>query len=183
MIAHTRSPEYPDASHAGLEIVRGEISDTRSVERAIRQADAVISVLGPMENKPTFQVSSGMDHILKAMREQGVERLVVSAGAGVRVEQDEPGVLHAFIQLLVKSLSRWVYEDMVRTVAAVRNSSLAWTVVRVPMLTDGEPAGIVRVGYVGKGVGARLTRADLAIFLLDVVESGQYIHKAPAISN
>jgi hypothetical protein len=56
-------------------------------------------------------------------------------------------------------------------------------VVRVPMLTDDAGTGVVRVGYVGKGIGTRLTRQDMAQFLLDQVTDDTYIHEAPAISN
>lgn len=183
VVAHARSPERLGSPRERLAIVQGSILDVESISLALQGADAVISVLGPTENKPTFQVSSGTELILRAMREQGVDRLVISAGAGVQVEQDQPGLLHAFIQALVKVFSRWVYEDMVRTVATVRKSNINWTVVRVPMLIDGERTGNVRVGYVGKGVGARLSRADLANFMLDVAESDQYLHKAPVISS
>jgi len=51
------------------------------------------------------------------------------------------------------------------------------------MLTDDAPKGEVKVGYVGKGMGPRITRADMASFILDQVEENAYLHEAPAISN
>lgn len=72
---------------------------------------------------------------------------------------------------------------MVQVAAKVRASNLDWTIVRVPMLTDDPPTGKVRVGYVGKGTGSRISRADMADFMLRQLADTTYWHKAPAISN
>jgi len=181
--AFTRSPEKMDRAEERLEIVQGDIREPDRVQAAVQGADAVISVLGPTENKPVFAVSEGTEHILEAMKNHGVERLIVSAGAGVGDPGDEPGLLDRVVNLLLRLFSKWVFEDMKRTVETIRGSDVRWTVVRVPMLTDQEPRGEVKVGYVGKGMGTRIARADMARFMLDQVDSDQYVHEAPAISN
>lgn len=169
--------------HANLRVLRGDVHDAAQVEQAISGCEAVLSVLGPTENKPTFAISAGTDAIVATMKKQGVRRLVISAGAGVSDPGDAPGPIHRLINLLLKRFSRYVYEDMVQVVAKVRASDLDWTVVRVPMLTDGPRTGNVRVGYVGKGMGMRISRADLAAFMLEQVSDQTYLHKAPAISS
>ena len=63
------------------------------------------------------------------------------------------------------------YEDMKRTVDVVRGSNVDWIIVRVPMLTDRPATGHVRVGYVGQGTGPRLSRADMAAFILEQVNT------------
>jgi hypothetical protein len=59
---------------------------------------------------------------------------------------------------------------MLQTVSKVRASKLDWTIVRVPMLTDAPGTGKIRVGYVGKGTGPRLSRSNLAQFMLKQVQ-------------
>lgn len=181
--AFTRSPEKLRASGGPLNVVQGDVRDADKVKEAVVEAEAVLSVLGPTENKPLFTVSQGTRHILDAMREYGIERLIVSAGAGVNVPEDDPKLINLLINFLLKLASRWVYEDMKRTVEIVQNSDVKWTVVRGPRLTDDEPTGEVFAGYVGKGLGMRITRADLARFMLDQVGNDEFIHKAPAISS
>ncbi len=181
--AFARSPQKLAAYRDGIYIVEGDVQDPAAVERAVAGADAVVSVLGPTQNTPDYQVTRGTGHILDAMKKHGVRRLVISAGAGVGDPQDEPKLLNKLINLLLKLVSRHVYEDMKRTVDTVRNSDVDWTVVRVPMLTDEPAKGNVKAGYVGKGMGPRITRADMATFMLDQVESDDYLHRAPAISN
>lgn len=181
--AFARSPQKLAAYRGRIAVVEGDVQDANAVQEAVAGADAVISVLGPTENTPDYQVTRGTRHILDAMKQHGVDRIVISAGAGVGDPNDEPRLFNKAINLLLKLFSRHVYEDMRRTVATVRDSDVDWTIVRVPMLTDDAPKGEVKVGYVGKGMGPRITRADVASFMLDQVGGDAYLHQAPAISN
>ncbi len=76
-----------------------------------------------------------------------------------------------------------VLEDMTRTVDAVRASAVDWTVVRVPMLTDAPPTGNDRVGRVGVNTGPRITRADMARFMLEQLHDSSHIRASPVMSN
>lgn len=63
-------------------------------------------------------------------------------------------------------------------------SDLDWTIVRVSMLNNNPKSGKVKVGYLGKGeVGTRISRADMADFMLKQVQNTKYLRKAPVISN
>lgn len=181
--ALARNPDKLVLGHDRLKVVQGDIRDADKVAQTVAGADAVISVLGPTSNKEEMSVSQGVDNILAAMRQHGVRRLIQSAGAGVRDPQDQPTLVHAFFGGLVRLLSPNVVADMEQVVDKVRGSRLDWTVVRVPMLTEDAGTGNVRVGYVGKDIGPRLARPDLADYLLKQLEEPTYVGKAPAISN
>lgn len=183
VVALARTPAKLNMSDARLSVIQGDVQDSAKVEQTISGADAVISVLGPASNAPTFEVSKGMQHILAAMSKHGVHRLVISAGAGVGDPNDVPKLIHKAINALLKLLSGNVYEDMKRTVATVRASDRDWVIVRVPQLTDDPKSGNVQIGYVGKGMGMRIARADMTDFMLKQLTSDTYLHKAPAISN
>jgi putative NADH-flavin reductase len=178
-----RDPAKVSTQNPRLVVVKGDVQDATAVAQAISEAEAVLSVLGPTHNRPTFDVSSGMDNIIAAMRKAEARRLIISAGAGVADPNDAPGLFDRAIGVLLKVMARNVYEDMVQTVAKVRASDLDWTVVRVPMLTDGPHTGKVKTGSVGKGVGARLSRADMADFMLGQLTDDRYVRRSPAISN
>ncbi|HSM57677.1 MAG TPA: SDR family oxidoreductase [Candidatus Sulfomarinibacteraceae bacterium] len=181
--AFTRSPHKLDAHRDRIEIVEGNVQDAAAVEEAVAGADAVLSVLGPTENAPDYQIARGTGHIVEAMAKHGVQRLIISAGAGVSDPNDEPTLLNKLINVLLSLFSRHVYEDMKRTVALVRASDVAWTIVRVPRLVDGDASGDIKAGHVGKGMGMSLRRGDLAAFMLQQLQSDAYLRRAPAISN
>jgi putative NADH-flavin reductase len=175
--------EFEGARGGRLSLITGNLADSSCIEQAVSGADVVISVLGPTTNQPTYEVSQGVQHLIEAMKKFGVKRLILSTGAGVGDPEDAPNLFNRLMNTLLAIAARHVYQDMLKTVALVRSSDLDWTVVRVPMLIDGPKTGKVRVGRVGKGIGPRITRADLADFLLQQVTSRELVHKAPAISN
>ncbi len=181
--AFARTPSKLENSHPDLEVVEGDVLDPERVDEAVAGADAVISVLGPVKNEPTYTISRGMGHILEAMREHDVARLIVSVGAGVHMPQDEPGLFDRIIGLVLKLTARHVYEDMRRVAERVRESDRNWTLVRVPMLTDDPGTGDIRAGYLGQGTGPRLSREDMASFIVRQLEDERYVHEAPVISN
>ena len=181
--ALARSPDKLAVHHDRIQVIQGDIRAADKVSQAVAGADAVISVLGPTSNKPEMAVSQGMDNILAAMRQHGVRRLIQSAGAGVRDPKDQPTAVHAFFGGLVRLLSPHVVADMEQVVEKVRGSGLDWTVVRVPMLTEAPATGHIREGYVGEAIGPRLSRADMADYLLRQVNSPIHLREAPAISN
>jgi putative NADH-flavin reductase len=178
-----RTPSKLDLEHDRLRIVEGDVQDHAAVSEAVAGADAVLSVLGPTQNTPDYQVSQGTAHILEAMRAHDVSRIVISAGAGVGGEGDQPKLVDHLISFALKLAARHVLEDMTRTVRAVRESDREWTVVRVPMLTEDAPKGSVRVGRVGVDTGPRIARADLARFMLDQVDDATHVRSTPVISN
>ena len=181
--ALARDPGKLAMQNERLLVIQGSLSDMARVEQVVAGADAVLSVLGPTSNEPTFEISQGTTTIIKAMKQHGVKRLIISAGAGVGDPGDAPKLFNKLIGMALKATARNVYEDMLKTVALARESGLEWTVVRVPRLTDAPPTGHVRVGMVGKGTGANLSRADMAEFMLKQVDDLQHLRKAPVISN
>jgi putative NADH-flavin reductase len=181
--AFARNPAKLGVTNDRLRVVQGDLTDAAQIEAAIRGANAVLSVLGPSNNQATHTISRGMDLILAAMKQTGVRRLIMSAGAGVRDPQDKPGAIDSVFGALLKVTARNVYEDMVQAVAKVRASDLDWTVVRVPMLTDDPAKGKLKIGYLGSGVSPRISRADMAEFILKQAGDRAYLHQAPVISN
>jgi len=181
--ALVRDPALVRTLGARLRVLTGQLVERAQVGQAITGAESVISVLGPAQNNPTYEISAGIDNIIAMMKENEVRRLILSIGAGVADPHDAPGLFDQFINRLVKIMARHVYDDMRQVDARVRASDLDWTIVRVPMLTDHPFTGKIKVGYVGKGIGSRLGRADLADFLLKQVTDQSYLHLAPAISN
>lgn len=187
--AFTRSPHKISTKAETLTIIEGDILETDKVSDAIQGAEAIISALGPADNKAEFVISRGMQHILAAMEAHSVSRLIVSTGAGVGDPNDNPKLINRIINFMLKTVSKNVYEDMAETIRLVRASSTNWTIVRAPMLTDDPSSGTIQVGWVGGGsdgapdIGMRLSREDFAAFMVDQLTDDSYLNQAPAISS
>ncbi len=183
VVAYARNPDKITQIHPRLQVVGGGLEDDGALRRAFQGADAVLSGLGPVGNNPDYVLGRSAPHIIRTMQAEGVSRLVLATGAGVRWPGDTPGLFDQLMGFLLKTLAKHVLEDSRRMVTAVVNSDLAWTIVRVPVLNDNPATGHVRVGMVGQGTGSKLSRADMAAFMLAQLQSNQYVRQAPTISN
>jgi hypothetical protein len=66
----------------------------------------------------------------------------------------------------------------------IAKSDLGWTLVRIPNLKDGPAAGAIDTGWYGKTrLGMKLSRGNLAKFLVDQVADGRFIRAAPGIAD
>jgi len=184
VVAYIRSPSKLNIRHEHLTIVQGELADQVMIEHAVSCADAVISVLGPRGSSKDKPITRGMQNIIEAMKKHGVRRLVVSSTLSVKDQNDLPDFKAKVLVNLVKLTMHAAYEEIVRVAETVRKSDLDWTIVRLTTLNNDPKSGKVRVGYLGKDeVGFRISRVDLAEFMLKQVQDTKYLRQAPVLSN
>jgi putative NADH-flavin reductase len=184
VVAYVRNPSKLNTKHENLTIVQGELADQAIIERAVSAADAVISVLGPRSGSKGKPITRGMQNIIEAMKKQGVRRLIISSTLSAKDPNDLPDFKAKALVNLVKLTMHAAYEEIVSVADTVRKSDLDWTIVRLTTLNNNPKSGKVRVGYLGKGeVGLRISRADLAEFMLKQVQDTKYLRQAPVISN
>jgi uncharacterized protein YbjT (DUF2867 family) len=181
--AFTRTPWRLGIEHAKLSPIHWNINEADKSVDALAGSVAVFSVMGPVNNVPGFAVSRSLELIIAAMQKHAVRRLIVTAGAGVRDPSDTPKRADQLMGMALRLAAPHVLADMRRLVEVVRSSDRAWTIIRVPKLTDEPRQGRMIVGYVGRDMGVTLSRADLAAFLLKQIGDDTYLHKAPMISN
>jgi putative NADH-flavin reductase len=77
-----------------------------------------------------------------------------------------------------------LYPDIARMeTELMARTDVDWTIVRAAILSDGPRTGKYRtaVGEIVPG-GVRISRADLAEFLLTVVETGDYVKQRVVIA-
>ena len=154
----------------------------RDVQRVVAGTGAVLSALGHTKTSSKDVLTEGTKNILAAINEHGVRRLVSLTGAGARDPKAEPKLVDRVIGSLVKLLQRDLLEDSLGQARVIKESELEWVIVRAPVLTEGEKKGEYRVGYVGKESGTRLSRADVADFMLKQTTDDVYLHQAPVVS-
>ena len=180
--AYVRDPATLGAQHERLRVVQGDVREGERVADAVTGQDAVLSALGT--NGPAFDAMTvGARHIVDAMTQHGVRRVITLTGAGVREAEDRPGLVDSVIVALLKALQPQVLADAMGHVAQIKASELDWTIVRVPRLLDRPATGRIRVGWAGVNTGPMIAREDAAAFMLDQVQSEAHLHRAPMISN
>jgi putative NADH-flavin reductase len=166
-----------------LRVITGDVGDADVVRRTVGGADAVISVLGHRRGSGRHVLATGMRNITATMQELGIRRLVALGITAVRDPDDRPRMTDRLLEGVGHVLATGVYEDHFAQAAVLRATDLDWTIVRAPFLTNGPRTGRYRVGYLGGGVGARISRADVADFLLRQVADTTYLRRIPLVGS
>ncbi len=183
VVALARTSVKLAMQHPKLTNVQGDVLNQADVEKVVQGSDAVISVIGQRKDSPRDLQTIAITHIIAAMEKYGVKRLVSLTGAGVDDPHDRPKFANHLIKTALKLMSGHVLKDGENHAEAIRKSKLDWVIVRGPMLNEGPHTGNYRVGWVGVNTGSRLSRADLADFLLKQVTDTTYLQQAPMVGD
>ena len=183
--AFARSPAKLGSLADQVSVVVGELADAAAIDRAVQGADAVISLLGPSGKSSGLPISEGMRHIVDAMERHGVRRLIATATPSAADPNDRFKVSFWLAVRMIKALAGTAYADIVATAGVARSSTLDWTLLRLPMLTDAPSEHPAVAGYVGDPQIKLfwLSRSALADFILAQLQSRAWGRKAPVITN
>lgn len=132
-----RRPDQLTLRHDGLRIVKGDVFDSETFHPVMEGKDAVVSVLGVQQRKPTTVYSQGTRNIMEGMSKHGVKRLICVSSSALELPPQTPFLSRLFLEQFLKRLLKNLYADMERMEHAVRRSDLDWTVIRPPRLTNG----------------------------------------------
>jgi putative NADH-flavin reductase len=176
-----RNPNRMPLTNANMRIVLGSVLDHESVTKTVLGSDAVLSCLGQGMNllRNTRVVSVGTRLIADVMKEQGVRRLVVESafGAGESLAQS------SVIERLVFATLLWApYEDKNLMEPEVKASRLDWTILRPTMLTNGVRTERYKVIMGRRPEVPRVSRADVAMAMLQAVEERLWIGESPTVT-
>lgn len=186
--ALVRNPSKIDFTHPGLEIIQGDILSEPDVKKTIHSSFAVVSLIGHVKGSPDDLQVKATRYILAAMEESKVKRLISLTGGGVRDKAvDTPKLMDKLVVFAMKNLAgkdaRKTLLDGIAHAQIIRESDTQWTIVRAPMLTDDPAKNKILEGNVGQVKGFKLTREDLAAFILKTIENDSYIHTMPFVTN
>ena len=181
--ALVRDPAQMRVEHPRLAVVRGDVLDRVMVDTAMRGQEAVLCALGHKRYLyPSRILSDGTRNIVEAMKAHGARRLVCATSLGLGDSAGRLGVLYTlFILPVVLPFYFW---DKTRQERVIAESSVEWVIVRPGALNNGDKRSRVQQGFgVGSLLGTvRVSRANVAAFMLSQLSSDMYLGCAPGIS-
>jgi putative NADH-flavin reductase len=182
--AFARKPEKVRITHERLRVLQGDVMDYPSVDRAVVGQDAVLCALGHKRwIIKTSILSEGTRNIIRAMETHRVRRLVCETSLGIGDSRGRLGIQYSLF--LIPFLLFFYFRDKKFQEKRIRKSSLEWVVVRPGVLTNGKQRGKYRHGPdVGSYLWTvRISRADVAEFMLKQVTDNTYLRKAVGVAN
>ena len=166
-----------------LTLVQGDVLNISDVERTLEGCDMVISLFGHVKNSPEWLQSDGTENIIKAMKKYRIYKIVSLSGGGLPFpEKDQPKFMDKMIRTIMKVAVPKVLNDAIKHAEILKNSGLKWIIVRGPRLTNERKIGNYRVGWVGVNASSKISRADLADFLITQIKDDKFAFQMPFVS-
>ncbi len=167
VIAMVRDPAKLPLTHPHLLIVKGDVLQAETYAGSLPGVVAVISALGVRHNRPTTLYSQGNAILLEQMERAGVRRIFCISASGLDINPTHPFLVRWLTRNVLQKILRNMYADLRKMEVIVEDSSLDWTLVRPPRLTDKAVTGRYRVS-IGQPLsgGYSIARADVAHFML-----------------
>jgi putative NADH-flavin reductase len=166
-------------------VQQGSPLNAADVERAIVGADAVVSALGPAPGSPPDLALQVINALIEAASKQGGQptRFVSVSGAGARSPEDpvDPWLLRTLLDVV-----RWfpgprtLMVEKEQEMARAKESTLAYTIVRPPQLTEATATGKYKLQKHRPGM-ASVSREDVATYIVDALEQQLNMREVPFI--
>jgi kynurenine 3-monooxygenase len=171
-----RDPVKLGAVDPGVTVEVGDARDPEVVGRAVAGAQGVISAIGGHGMGRSTAITDAMTTIV-AGTPAGTRLLAVSTvGAG-----DSGSQFPRAVRMSVTVLLRNAIADHNGQERVIMASDLDWTIARCVGLTDGPATGEVHVLTEGRVGGSRISRADVARWLVGQLEDPTHSRRAVSL--
>jgi uncharacterized protein len=167
--------------HPNLQLIKAGVFDKSDMDKAIKGADVVLSVLGGAFDGTDNTRSLGMKNIVEAMKKNGVKRVLGVGGLGVLNAADGKYIFEqeGFPQQYLP-----VTQEHFKAYEHLRDSGLDWTFVCPPDIHNEPTTGeyLLAADYPAGGQG-KINAGDIADFMLKEMTAGNYVQKRVGMSN
>lgn len=178
--AFARNPQHLTLENENLTRTSGNFHDLASVQSAVPGHDAVIitasaTTLKAFKDTPNY-FSLGTSHVIQAMKEHYVKRLVVLSALGTG---ESVKLMNVLVRKLVVSwLLKIPFADHERQEQLTRDSGLDWVIARPSQLTNGPARKKYQKTSAIEPLPSSISRSDVADFLVAAAETDQWVHQA-----
>jgi putative NADH-flavin reductase len=179
-----RNPDRLGSKRDSVHVLVGDVTDSGSaLAAAARNQDAVISALGLGKSlKANGLIARSVPAIARAMDAAGVRRLIFLSAFGVGPTYGDTPLLP---RIIARTLLKDMYADKNVGDEELRRigDGIDWTIVYPVALTNGPRTGRYKSGERLKLRGLpRISRADVAEFMLKQLDDKAYVQKGVLLS-
>jgi len=165
--------------HAQFQCVVGGFGEAGAVDDVIAGSDAVISVIGARPPYTDSFCAAATQAMIESMQRQKVTRMICQTGAMIGDYEKNWSRLFTWMARSVQKKYSAMMADRMEQERLIIESDLDWTIVKPSRLTQGSRKGKLTAGFDLKmRLMSKISREDLASFLLDQVTSDTYLRQA-----
>jgi putative NADH-flavin reductase len=180
--AFVRSPEkLANILNINLHIYKGDVLNAHDVENVLKNQDAILCALG--DGNVGKIRSAGTKNIVDAMNKLGIKRLVCQTTLGMGDSYQNLNFIWKYLMFGI--LLRKAFQDHKLQEESILKSNLNYTIVRPSALMPGEIKNEYKIGFDGnyKDLTLKISRKEVASFMINQLQTQTYLRRAVSISN
>lgn len=180
--AFVRDPEkLRTLKNPRLRILQGDVTDPEDVEGAMKDQDAVLCAIG--DGRIGKVRAIGTKHIVEGMKKSDIKKLICQTTLGLGESYGNLNFIwkHVMFGFLLKK----AFRDHKLQEQILTDCDLDYIIVRPSALTHGTLTHNYKKGFDGsyKDLDLKISRADVADFMLAQVDSDRNVQRDISISN
>jgi len=183
--ALARTPAKLEEFRDRITVVQGDALNPETIREVLQTSDVVISALGPVKadgDAARFVSTTVTGNVVREMEVQAISQYLVVSGAAVVMPDDERNLLGWWIRALAKIGLNDTLQDKQAEYNLLAASSADWMLARCPLI-DPEPFIYSPLVSLETPPAFRLRAAELARFMLDQIDSRQYVRQGPFLGS
>jgi putative NADH-flavin reductase len=177
----TKTDQIPD--HPNLTKIKGSATSPIDLKKAIKDSDAVLITVGTKNKKATTLFSDIANTLINVSCELSfLSPVLVITGFGAG---ESKGYLSFFMRTVISLFLKEQYINKTEMEEMITESTLKWEIIRPGMLTNGDATSSYKVlSKLQKGMKVgKISRADVANFLVNEAENQRFLHQYVALTN
>ncbi|MEJ8306412.1 NAD(P)-dependent oxidoreductase [Saccharibacillus sacchari] len=176
-----RSMQLPPEMAARLSVIQGDATRFDSLRDLLHGCSAVINTFGrPPQEEPLY--SAVTRRVLEEMERAGVRRYIGVTGLSLKLQGDHKSIGGRVVSRMLRSLHPQFAQDRLAELAVLQSSSVEWTLVRLPVVKEGQGGCAVKANA-DRMTGNRIYNGDVARFLVKQVDEAEYVRRCPFIGS
>ena len=178
--ALARVPSRMTINHPNLRVVAGDAQALDAVAKVIEGQEVICNCLGTKKVAEKITLfSRSTENLAKAMKPE--QLLIAITGIGAGDSRGHGGFVYD--KLIYPVILRRIYADKDRQEQIIKNQIKRWIIVRPGFLTNGPRTGRYRAITDLRGIKAgKISRADIADFMLSQAKSPQFMGQTPLVT-
>ncbi len=177
----TKTDHIPD--HPNLIKINGSATSPVDLKKAIKDSDAVLITVGTKNKKATTLFSAIAETLIQVSRELNFSSpvlIITGFGAG-----ESKNYLSFFMRTVISLFLKDQYINKTEMEELITKSNLKWEIIRPGMLTNESATSTYKVlSGVQKGMKVgKISRGDVANYLVAEAENQRFIHQYVALTN
>jgi putative NADH-flavin reductase len=171
-----------DSRNDHLSAVKGYVFDETDVFKAVKNAHAILSVIGGNTDGTDKTRSLGIKNIIRQMEKAGVKRIIALGDIGV-LNADENTYMFDTPDFPYEK--KELGQEHLRVLHQLESSSLDWTFVCPPAILDKDGNGrfVTNDNYPPGQGRPEIAAGDLADFMLTEITANLHLYQRVGIAN